>query len=167
MTTHNMRHTPEYSAWRRMKTACYNKNSRQYGKYGQVGIRVCGEWKENFLKFYEDMGPMGDDANGLQLLDPTKDFGKYNCKWAWNDSGRTRKAKAKLKRSKPANSPYKRLTNPRTLCLVVEDGLLEFIKKQAMHKSLEEGYLITVNDMIRDVLARQFPRNSQRDLFGS
>ena len=165
MTTHNLRHTPEYGAWRRMKTACYNKNSRQYSKYGAVGIRVCDEWRNNFLKFYEDMGPMGDNYNGIHLLDPTKDFCKFNCKWAWNDSGRTRKQITRLTRKKPVDSPYKRLINPRSVCLVLEQDLIDFIKKQAMHKSLEEGYYITANEMIREVLTRQFPRATQRDMF--
>lgn len=36
-----------------MKIRCYDKNNRNYSKYGQKGIKVCDEWKNNFINFYE------------------------------------------------------------------------------------------------------------------
>jgi len=165
MTTHNNRNKPEYGAWRRMKTACYNKKSPQYSKFGGKGIRVCEEWVNDFGKFLDDMGPMSDMQNGLHLLDPTKDFCKFNCKWGYNESGRPRKPRGKVTRTKPKDTPYKRVLNPKAVCIVLEQDLVDFIAKQSMRKSLDEGYYISPNDMIREVLERQFARTKQRDMF--
>lgn len=162
MTTHGLQNSPEYRAWRRMKTACYNEKSNQYATYGGKGIRISAEWVNNFIKFYEDLGPMPPGCNGLELLDKTKDFSKYNCKWTRKTQGR-QAAPKELKKTRA--TPYKRVANPKTVCLIIEKDLLEYIKKQAWRKSLDEGYQVTSNDLIRDALTRQFPRNKQTELF--
>lgn len=43
---------PLYSIWGNMKDRCYNPKCRAYSHYGQRGIQVCDEWKDNFLIFY-------------------------------------------------------------------------------------------------------------------
>lgn len=165
MTTHNMRNTPEYAAWRRMKSACYDLKSRQFARYGGSGVRVCPEWKASFLKFYEDMGPMPEDCNGLQLLNFDAPFCKLNARWTWNERGRPKKLKPQIKRAKPKGSIYKRVQSPVSICLVLESDLVQFIRKMAMHKSLEEGYFVSANDLMRDSLSKAFQRRSQTDLF--
>jgi len=59
-TTHGMaRHTtgphPAYRAWRFMKTACTNPNSKDYRIYGGRGITFPKRW-EKFTNFWADMG---------------------------------------------------------------------------------------------------------------
>lgn len=162
MTSHKMRESAEYRAWRRMKGNCYNKNVPGYRKYGAKGIAVCNEWKTSFSQFYKDMGPMPKTCNGLELVDNTKDFCKLNCKWTKKAAGRPIRSHSVRK----PNTSHKKIKHPKTVCIVLEKEHFDFIKRQAMQKSLNEGRLINPNEMMRDALKRSFPCSTQCDMFG-
>lgn len=71
----------EYNAWNSMNYRCYNKNSPAYKNYGGRGIKVCRKWRNNFAKFYSDMGVC---KKGLSL-DRINNNGNYtdlNCRWS-------------------------------------------------------------------------------------
>ena len=50
---HGLSKTKIYSVWRDMKSRCYQPNNRAYKDYGQRGITVCDEWKNNPKAFCE------------------------------------------------------------------------------------------------------------------
>ncbi len=80
-TKHNMRFTKVWRAWQAMKNRCYNKNIKQYNNYGGRGIRVCDEWRNSFMAFYNDVG----DAPKNKSLDRIDNNGNYepnNVKWS-------------------------------------------------------------------------------------
>ncbi len=107
---------------------------------------------------------MPANCNGLDRHDKTKEFNKYNCLWAYKTKGCKRKTGELKPRKIPPGSKIKQ---PVSICLTIEKDHLEFIKKQAMHRSLELGHLIEANDMIRDALKQSFPMNKQMDMFGA
>lgn len=162
MTSHNMRNTMEYRAWGRMKQACLNVNSNLYPSHGQRGITVCQQWLD-FLEFFRDMGPMPANCNGISRLDNTKEFNRYNCIWSYNKRGCKRKPTTVPKPKK--NPRWSKLKNAVTVCLTIEKDLLDFIKSQALQRSIELGHIVESNEMIRDALAAQFPMKKQLDLF--
>ena len=47
LTTH-----PLYRVWAGMKYRCKNLNSPRTEYWGDRGIRVCDEWNNNFISFY-------------------------------------------------------------------------------------------------------------------
>lgn len=49
---HNLSKHPLFSVWRGMRQRCYNKESRDYPRYGGRGIFVCKKWRDEFLPFY-------------------------------------------------------------------------------------------------------------------
>ena len=51
-TTHGYSHTRLHNKWLKIKERCYNQNSRCYKNYGGRGIKICDEWKNNFMNFY-------------------------------------------------------------------------------------------------------------------
>lgn len=51
--THSMSKTKLYHVWCSMKRRCYNKNNHAYKSYGAIGIKICDEWVNNFIAFYE------------------------------------------------------------------------------------------------------------------
>ena len=107
---------------------------------------------------------MPGNCNGLDRHDKTKEFNKYNCFWAYKKKGCKRKS-GELKPRKI--HPGSKIKHPVSICLTIEKDHLEFIKKQAMHRSLELGHLVEANDMIRDALKDQFPLPKQMDLLGA
>lgn len=63
-----------------MKDRCYNKNHEAYHRYGGRGITVCDRWRNDFEKFYIDMGEV---PVGLQLNRKENDgpYSPDNCEW--------------------------------------------------------------------------------------
>lgn len=73
---------PLYSSWTGMLSRCYNKNYEKYPLWGGIGIRVCTEWRKDFMAFYLWAIEAGW-RRGYQL-DRRRSSGWYtptNCQW--------------------------------------------------------------------------------------
>jgi len=72
-----------YKIWSGIKTRCYNENSEHYDRYGERGISMCDEWKNDFNKFYN--WSMSNGYGEKLSVDRINNDGNYepsNCKWA-------------------------------------------------------------------------------------
>ena len=145
-----------------MKACCLNENTPQYQKYGAKGILIAQEWVKDFPRFLEDMGAMPSNCNGLTLIDETKDFCKVNCQWVFTKNGR----KKLEKRDVNVQKKRRGMKNPVSICLVLERDLLDFIKKQALHRSVNDGVLMEANQLIREAIVKAFPTPKQYNMFG-
>jgi hypothetical protein len=71
----------EYSIWLSMRTRCRNPKAANYARYGGLGVEVCDRWND-FLNFYNDMGPAPSQAHTLDRIDSAKNYEPSNCRWA-------------------------------------------------------------------------------------
>jgi hypothetical protein len=75
--------TPEYAAWRSMKSRCINPNREDFKYYGAMGVSVCQKWFDSFESFLADVGPRPSPEHSLDRF-PNR-YGNYepgNVRWA-------------------------------------------------------------------------------------
>ena len=89
---HGLYQHPLYNVWRDMKQRCYNPNSEYYDRYGGRGIKVCAEWKDDFLTFYNDMIVGYEPGLTLDRIDNDGDYCKENCRWITNKDQQNNKS---------------------------------------------------------------------------
>lgn len=79
---HDLSSHPLYSRWERMKDRCYNENNIQFRYYGGKGIRVCEEWRNSFLNFYNWAIKNGfrEDLE-IDRRDGNKNYEPSNCRF--------------------------------------------------------------------------------------
>lgn len=80
---HGMTCTKEYRAWQSMKTRCYNENAdKSYKYHGAMGVRVAQEWHDDFLSFYEHIGPCPTSLHTVDRINPHGHYEPGNVRWA-------------------------------------------------------------------------------------
>lgn len=89
----------EYTAWLRMKSRCYNKNTVNYADYGGRGIKVCERWLNSYVDFISDMGRKPAPSLTLERMNNSGNYEPVNCKWATRKEQR-RNQRARVYRHK-------------------------------------------------------------------
>lgn len=80
---HGLKQHPIYLNWSNIKQRCFNKNNKNYNRYGGRGITICDEWKNNFKKFY-DWAIDNGWKKGLEIdrIDNDGNYEPNNCKFS-------------------------------------------------------------------------------------
>ncbi len=102
-TRHGMRYTRIYSIYCDMKKRCYNAKTRGYKHYGGKGIRICDEWLNDFMTFYEWSMLHGYKDNlSIDRINSAGDYEPMNCQWITR-SDNTKRRNAEYWRGKHEN----------------------------------------------------------------
>lgn len=79
---HGESDTRLYTIWSSIKSRCYNKKNNRYQQYGNRGIAVCNEWKDNFAAFKEWAMTNGyDDTLTIDRINVNGNYECTNCRW--------------------------------------------------------------------------------------
>lgn len=94
--THKMTNTKIYKIWCDIKKRCLNQNCNQYYNYGGRGIKICDDWKDDFLAFYEYVSKLehfDEEGYSLDRIDNNGNYEPNNVRWAdWKTQcGNTRR----------------------------------------------------------------------------
>lgn len=83
---HGLADTRLYKVWRTMKERCYTETYRDYKHYGGRGIKVCDEWLDDFMNFYNWAMANGYNENAkrgehtIDRIDVNGNYEPSNCR---------------------------------------------------------------------------------------
>lgn len=97
---HGLIRRPEYNVWSAMKDRCLNPNGSNYPNWGGRGITIYAPWVNDFVAFFEYIGPRPTVQHSLDRIDNDGNYEPGNVRWA------TRKEQRANQRAYPVGAAH-------------------------------------------------------------
>jgi len=114
-TKHGLINHPLYRKLMGMKKRCYNPKYGQYHRYGGRGIKVCEEWLNDFMSFYNwAMANGWEDGLEIDRKDNDGNYEPSNCRFVTSQENTHNRRTSKLNWEDVHNIRNAKLLNPET-----------------------------------------------------
>jgi len=81
ITKHGLVAHPIYAVWASMKNRCSITSMQSSERYSGRGIKVCDEWKDDFISFYEWAKDKYKEGLQIDRIDNDGDYEPNNCRF--------------------------------------------------------------------------------------
>ena len=104
-----------------MKERCYNTRRHNYKDYGGRGIKVCDEWRNDYVAFLSHIGRKPSNYHTLDRIDVNGNYEPGNVRWATKAQQQRNKRLLRNNRSGTAGVHWHKNINRWQVDITVDD----------------------------------------------